>query len=149
MTIQLRSAPVTVAIPLDSDSWAIQAAGDRGQLALDLQGVEFNGPSGLYYDIYIDLPAEVQNPGSNSPNFVGKLTPKARRELDPGSDAGTHISYSIADVVHALSKSRAWHPELLTITFVPRGLGGDNGGPPGPVSTVRARIAGLLIRAAD
>src|SRR5215472_8136874 len=125
--IQLRSAPITVSIPVQGDSWAIQAAGDRGQLALDLQDVEFNGPPEIYYDIYLDLPAEVKNPGSNSVNLIGRLTPLAERRVDPGSASGARISYSIADVVHALTISRAWNPDVMTITFVPRSLGGGQG----------------------
>src|SRR5262249_26510799 len=146
--IQLRSAPITVSIPVQGDSWAIQAAGDRGQLALDLQDVEFNGPPEIYYDIYLDLPAEVKNPGSNSVNLIGRLTPLAERRVDPGSASGARISYSIADVVHALTISRAWNPDVMTITFVPRSLGGGQG-ITGRVSTVRARIGRLLIVSAN
>jgi hypothetical protein len=146
--IQLRSAPLTVSVPLNGDSWAIQAAGDRGQLALDLQGVEFNGPPGVYYEIYVDLPDEVQNPSPKSTHFVGKLTPRAERGFDPGSDRGNSVPYSIADVVRGLNRTKAFNPDLMTITFVPRGL--ETGqGRHARVSSVRARISGLRIVSAD
>jgi len=143
--IQLRSAPLTVSIPLNGDSWAIQAAGYRGQLSLELQDVEFNGPPGVYYDIYINLPPDVQNPPPNSRHFVGKLTPRAERSLDPGSSNGRQVPYSIGDVVRGLTRSKTFNPDVLTVTFVPRGLGTGEEGRHGRVSTVRARISGLRI----
>jgi hypothetical protein len=143
--IQLRSAPLTVSIPLNGDSWAVQAAGDRGQLALELQDIEFNGPPEVYYDIYIDLPADVQNPGPNSKHFVGKLTPRAERSLDPRSGNGNHVPYSIGDVVRGLTRTKTFNPDVMTITFVPRGIGTGEGGRHARVSTVRARIGGLRI----
>jgi hypothetical protein len=147
--IQLRSAPLTVKIPLNGDSWAIQAAGDRGQLALDLQGVEFNGPPGVYYEIYLDLPGDVQNPSPKSTHFVGKLTPRAERSLDPGSAGGDNVPYSIGDVVRGLTRSKTFNPDLMTITFVPRGLETGLGSRHARVSTVRARISGLRIVSAN
>ena len=143
--IQLRSAPLTVSIPLKGDSWAIQAAGDRGQLALELQNVEFNGPPGVYYDIYIDLPPDVQNPPPNSKHFVGKLTPMPERKLDPASGNGNHVPYSIADVVRGLNRTKTFNPDVMTITFVPRGLGTGQQGRHARVSTIRARIGGLRV----
>jgi hypothetical protein len=143
--IHLRSAPLSVAIPLDVDSWVMQSAADRDQLALYLQGVVFNGPPGTYYEIYVDLPAEVKNPDPGSANFVGRLTPNSQRELGSAIDSGNHIPYSIAGVVRALTQARTWNPETLTITFVPRGVVAAERGQPVRMSTVRARIGGLLI----
>jgi hypothetical protein len=145
----LRAAPQSVSITLDSDSWAIEAAAERNRLALDLQGVDFNGPPGLYYEIYLDLPEGVKDPSSSSVNFVGKLMPGAQREYDPGSESGTNVPYQIDDVVRALTKSGAWNPELLTITFVPRGVVVGQSDRHGRMSTIRARIAGLVIESAD
>ena len=143
--VQLRSASLTVSISLDADSWAIQAAADRDQLALDLQGVEFNGPPTAYYEIYLDLPAETRNPSPGIINFVGKLTPRMKRELTPGFDLGARVSYSVGGIVRALTKSAVWNPDVLTVTFVPRGISEINH----RASTVRARIAALQIVSAN
>jgi hypothetical protein len=136
-----------VSVPLSQISSdqlnAILAPNSGHKLVLELQDIQYEKPSGVYYEVYIDL-AQSEKPDIHSVNYLGTL---ALFGLMPHPMHGSAVQptqggirdYEVTKIVRELMTQNLWHGREMSVTFVPRGPVGVNGEqlpiPPGIVGT--------------
>jgi len=49
------------------------APSSKDRIVLQLRNIQYDGPVGVTYLLFLNLPAEAQNPDHTHPNFVGTL----------------------------------------------------------------------------
>lgn len=84
-------------------------------IVLNLEIDHVKDSSGVYYEIYANLPAN-QEPARDSIYYVGNLG-----LFLPGNSLTT-IGFDLTPSIRAMNDKKAWNGSQLTITFVPRGL---------------------------
>ena len=106
----------------------------RHAIVLNIQIADAQQPTGVYYQVFVDLPAD-QTPSSRSIYFVGNLG----LFLSPGG--GVTKGFEVMPAIRALIDKSSWDANKLTVTLVPRGLYNPDGTPlplnPGVQATVR------------
>jgi hypothetical protein len=106
----------------------------RHAIVLNLQIAEAQQPTGVYYQVFVDLPAE-ETPSSRSIYFVGNLG------LFLPRGGGVTKGFQVMPAIRALMDKKSWDAKKLTVTLVPRGLYNPDGTPlplnPGVQATVR------------
>jgi Common central domain of tyrosinase/Polyphenol oxidase middle domain len=84
-------------------------------IALNLEIDHVKDSSGVYYEIYANLPAN-EKPVEDSIYYVGNLG------LFLPRNSTTTIKFDLTRSIRAMNDKKAWDGSQLTITFVPRGL---------------------------
>jgi hypothetical protein len=101
-------------------------------IVLRLEDVTFDKQPGIYYEVYLNLPAK-EEPDVQNGRFVGNLgffaTHAAGKKGDHKTTgaAKTSATFDISGVVRELARGKKWDPDQLTVTFVPRGLEDSEG----------------------
>lgn len=124
--------PVRVTIHLGDEARAAARAG--ATLALFIEGIHFEKEPMVYYEVYVNLPADAA-PDFQSVHYAGNLVFAG---LGPPSPHGQHASHGmshadetdlgtiraldITDVVRELRARKLWDDARLTVTFVMQGL---------------------------
>lgn len=105
-------------------------------IVLRLEDVTFDKPPGIYYEVYLNLPAEEDDPEFSNGRYVGNLGFFAMLPVEGHDDhamagdvAKAAYMFDISGLIRALSKEKDWDPDKATVTFVPRGLEDSNGQP--------------------
>jgi hypothetical protein len=122
--VQLATEPVRVELKLSPDATAKidRLLGDREKahsVVLNLNGVDFPGNPGSYYEVYINLPWPWREP----PDFhcfyyVGNLSLfLPRRATHEGHKPAT-VSFDLTRFIQTLKQQKAWTGDQLTVTFV-------------------------------
>jgi len=149
--INLSEVPVTVAISIPETATPrindMVARKTENKLILQLEDLQYEKSGGVYYEVYLDLPAG-EKPEAKSPNFVGALSPFA---LKPHAAPGHPLKvaskvaaeYDISNIVRMLSARGAWNAKEATVTLVPRGLV-DREGEPLPLPKVSGVSLGQI-----
>ena len=135
---QVTTAPKTVELQGDAveqiipKAGAPSAPGSEQQTFLRLQGVTVDRPSGVIYEVYLNLPAGMQEPSSDSPHFVGVMSlfgsaPDGKELRDDthahhggGTEGGEEFVFDVTEVVVALARESV-DLSKLNVTVVPRG----------------------------
>lgn len=87
----------------------------RHAIVLNLQIDHVKDTSGIYYEIYANLPAN-ENPGDELIYYVGNLG------FFVPMNSGITKRFDLTQSIRALRDKKGWDGSQLTITFVPRGL---------------------------
>ncbi|HEX3152229.1 MAG TPA: tyrosinase family protein [Gemmataceae bacterium] len=144
--IALGTRPVRVAVTLKEPAkkavaralGAAAVAADN-PITLHLDDVAFDKQPGIYYEVYLNVPADEDNPEFHNGHFVGNLGFFAKTH-EPAAGADPHAAmtdggakqshvFDITGLVRELSAEKKWDPEKATITFIPRGLEDSDGHP--------------------
>ena len=147
--VELATEPVTVRVAMTPEARArIESAmppSSETKLILTVEGIKFDTPPGVHYEVYINLPRNEQ-PNYKSPYFVGNLTFFVERHA--GAAEHPYVArFDITRNVRELKALNLWNDAELSVTFVIRGLV-DREGRPLPVSPgVRARFDNVKIAA--
>ncbi len=120
--IELATEPVHIELKLSSDAAARidRLLADREKahaIVLNLEGIEYGGNPGTYYEVYINLPWPWREP----PDFhciyyvgnLGLFLPRRATHHKPGM-----VSFDLTRLIETLKEKKAWTPGQLTVTFV-------------------------------
>jgi tyrosinase len=139
--VALGTRPVSVAIALKEPAKkaverlaaAAPAAAVAHPIVLRLEDVTFDKQPGIYYEVYVNVPADQDDPDFHNGHYVGNLGFFAK--FDGGHDehgadgAKATAAFDISGLVRELAAQKKWDPDRVTVTFVPRGLEDENGHP--------------------
>jgi hypothetical protein len=137
---------VDVPLPLQASEKlsSVAARTSAGRVILTLDGIEFEENTGLYYEVYVNLPAGVA-PDWQGPHFVGNM---ALFGLQPHGGAHAHHAASAArtfDVTAAVQRTGN-SSGALSVTIVPRGpLAPSGKAAPIPANVSRVKINRVLL----
>ena len=143
--VPLALTPVQVVLTVAADAGAKVAAAvaapEKTRLTLSVEGIDYEASPGVYYEIYLNLPAGTTDPDPLGPHYMGNLALFAMKphhgEAAPG---GARQDYDATAVVQALKTAGLWQEARLDVLLFPR-----NAAPP-PNAAEAARAAK---RAAD
>jgi hypothetical protein len=120
-------------------------------ITLAVEGIDYDKQPGLYYEIYLDLPADAK-PDYQDVHYVGNLAFFARKPHGDKEEHGhkdqtqSRQDYNLTGVINALGRHKLWDPDKATVTFVPRGLL-DAEGKELPLEAAKVKIAKLRLYA--
>jgi tyrosinase len=140
--VALGDRPVTVTVALKAPAKAAikrltgAAAADAPAHAviLRLEDVTFDKQPGIYYEVYLNLPAK-EEPDFQNGRYVGNLGLFAKPHAGGKDDhkmadvARISADFDVSGVVRELAQAKKWDADQLTVTFVPRGLEDSKGRP--------------------
>jgi Protein of unknown function (DUF_B2219) len=147
--VELATEPVTVQIAMTGDTRAriesAMAPSSKTKLTLTIEGIKFDSPPGVHYQVYINLPKN-EEPNYKSAYFVGNLSFFVERHA--GAAEHPYVArFDITKNVRELKASKLWNDAEISVTFVMRGLV-DREGRLLPVSPgVRARFDNVKVAA--
>jgi hypothetical protein len=147
--VELATEPVTVQVPLRGNARAqIETAMiplSKGNLILTIEGIKFDTPPGVNYQVYINLPKN-EVPDYKSPYFVGNLTFFVERHAGDAEHPYA-ARFDLTKNVRELKALNVWNDAELSVTFIMSGLV-DREGRPLPVSPgVRVRFDNVKVAA--
>jgi hypothetical protein len=87
------------------------AATPQQNVILNVEGVNYERPPGVYYQVYLNLPPETQ-PDPHGPYYVGNLSLFALK-------GGTR-QFDVTKVVAALKSKGLWKSDQLAVTMIAR-----------------------------
>jgi Protein of unknown function (DUF_B2219) len=147
--VELATEPVTVQVAMTGDTRAqiepAMAPSSKTKLTLKIEGIKFDSPPGVLYEVYINLPKN-EEPNYKSAYFVGNLSFFVERHA--GAAEHPYVArFDITKNVRELKALKLWNDAEISVTFVMRGLV-DREGRPLPVSPgVRARFDNIKVTA--
>jgi hypothetical protein len=114
--IELGATPTIVPIKLreeatDQVADLAQGEGVENRIVLNIEGIQYDEKSGVFYELYINLP-EDQEPDFHSEYFIGLLG-------FPSEPTGK-IDYDITANVRLLAQREEWGRGQVLVTFIPR-----------------------------
>jgi hypothetical protein len=147
--VALATEPVTVQVAMTADTRAriepAMAPSSKTKLTLTIEGIKFESPPGVHYEIYINLPKN-EEPNYKSAYFVGNLSFFVERQAGAAEHPDV-ARFDITKNVRELKALKLWNDAEISVTFVMRGLVDREGRPP-PVSPgVRARFDNVKVAA--
>jgi tyrosinase len=137
---------VSVAVPAASRPKVAAAFGDEPKvgLTLALEDISVDKQPGVYYEVYVNLPASEKNPDSQSPHYVGNLSlfgfGAHGDHAATAAEGGPSFNFELSGAARALKEEGLWNDEEVTVTLVPRGLTAAPGKPPLPKLTVGGKV---------
>src|SRR5262249_49350445 len=104
-------------------------------LTLRLEDVSFDKQPGIYYEVYVNLPADDDDPQIHNGHYVGNVgffskLPTDDMPAEHGATTGgakASYEFDISGVVRALHQARKWDAAKMSIVLVPRGLEDSHG----------------------
>jgi hypothetical protein len=88
-------------------------------VVVNLEGVDFPGNPGAYYEVYINLPWPWREPPDfHCIYFIGNLSLFVPRLPTHTEHATPVVSFDITRLLQTLKEQKAWKPNELTVTFV-------------------------------
>jgi len=139
--IVLGARPVLVTVALkESAQKAVERVAKSAEdaannpITLQLDDVTFDRSPGIYYEVYLNLPADGEDPEFHNGHYVGNVAIFAD-EPGPNRPAHAHAAeklsfqFDITGLVRDLVARKKWDKDNATVTFVPRGLEDANGFP--------------------
>ena len=131
--IELGAEPTTVAVELEGLTGGelaavteASAAGER--IVLGIDGVQYDEPPGITYEVYLNLPEEME-PDYTSNYYVGNVGffGMEAHGHGEGHEGGGHghparLSFDVTDNVRALSTRGEWDANQAVVSFFARGL---------------------------
>jgi hypothetical protein len=140
---ELGAQRATVSVPLSKETRAalIKAPRDSKALILSVDDIRFEKNPGIYYEVYLNLPAKTE-PDSNSIYHVGNIGFFGAK----GHGARGHkVAFDVTEAVQALQKANAWNDQELNVTFIMRGLIPPKGRKAEHKEGKRAEISGVTL----
>jgi hypothetical protein len=122
--VELGAEPATLELKLSpgSDAKISRLLNDREMahaVILELQGVDFGGNSGFYYEVYVNLPRVwPEPPNFHCPFWIGNLAVFVPRKAAHAVHKSTNVSLDLTRLIRYLKDQKAWTPNQLTVTFV-------------------------------
>jgi hypothetical protein len=90
--------------------------------ALRLRGIDYDERSGVYYEIYVNLP-EGTEPAYPSPYYAGLLAPFAMRHTVHRDGHEVAVAdYDLTDLLERQLRQGLWDGDRVSVTFVPQGV---------------------------
>jgi hypothetical protein len=116
-----------VAVPISEPSrpkvQAATAATAKTQIVLNVEGIEYESSPGVYYEIYLNLPAGTTEPDPQGTHYVGNLALFALKpHHGDAPPEGVRQTYDVTAVVQELTKAGLWKDDNVNVTFFPRGV---------------------------
>src|SRR5262249_28648607 len=114
-------------------------------ITLQLEDVTFDRPPGIFYEVYLNLPPDGEDPEFLNGHYVGNVAFFAD-DRDPNAPEHTHAAakqtfqFDITGLVRELVARKKWDKDKATVTFVPRGLEDANGFPLEVKTDARVKI---------
>ncbi|HYJ78353.1 MAG TPA: tyrosinase family protein [Longimicrobiaceae bacterium] len=123
--VPLRAAAAGVDLKFDPEAQRALASfptaqGQGNDLSLVLEDIRLEGPPEVYYEVYVNLPADTRDTVYTSPHYVGNLdffgpSPQGEHGRKPQSRVlGLLPTYA------RLRGMQRWRDDSVRITFVPR-----------------------------
>jgi Protein of unknown function (DUF_B2219)/Polyphenol oxidase middle domain len=117
-------------------------------LVLRLEDVTFDKQPGIYYEVYLNLPDDGEDPEFHNGHYVGNLgffgkVPRDDKD-EHGAAKATH-EFDISGVVRNLTGAKKWDPDRLTVTLVPRGLEDATGHPREVKTDAKIRVGKVTL----
>lgn len=123
--VELGTEPSHVELNLSRESSATidRLMADREtphSVVLNLEGVEFAGNPGSYYEVYLNLPWPWRNgpPDFHCLYFIGNLSLFVPRVAGHSSHKPGMVSFDLTKLIQTLKQEKAWTGDQLTVTFV-------------------------------
>ena len=135
---QITNAPKSVELSGDKvkeatkKAGATSATGDEKRILLRLQGVSVDRPTGVIYEVYLNLPTASEEPSSTSPHFVGIVSlfgsaPSGKDLRDDthahhatSGEGGEEFLFDVTRVLRTLARGSV-DVSKLNVTVLPRG----------------------------
>ena len=120
---QLGTTPRTLWLTLPGGEALVpradRAAGamPRGRV-LRLSGIDYDEGSGIYYEIYVNLP-DATKPVYPSPYYAGLLAPFAMKHGNHGAGVA---DYDLTAILAQQLEQGLWDGRRISLTFVPQGV---------------------------
>jgi len=90
-------------------------------VVLNLNGVEFQGNPGSYYEVYINLPWPFrESPDFHCIYYVGNLSLFLPRKAGHAAHKTGMVSFDLTRLIQTMKEEKAWSGKELTVTFVPQ-----------------------------
>ena len=124
--VELAAEPVHIELKLsaDAESKIDRMLADREKphaVVLNLNGVEFQGNPGSYYEVYINLPWPFREPPDfHCIYYVGNLSLFLPRKAGHAAHKTGMASFDLTRLIQTMKEEKAWSGKELTVTFVPQ-----------------------------
>jgi hypothetical protein len=124
--VRLATEPVHIELKLSSGAAGKidRMLADREKahsVILNLNGVEYQGNPGSYYEVYINLPWPLREPPDfHCIYYVGNLGLFLPRLATHSGHKPAIVSFDLTRFIQTLKEQKAWTGDELTVTFVPQ-----------------------------
>lgn len=141
--VPLGSLPVRVPLALKEPAKAAverlatakPAEAVNAPLTLTLEDVTFDKQPGIYYEVYLNVPDEDDDPQIHNGHYIGNVGffgkfPAEGMPAEHGATAEgakTSFTFDISGVVRSLHQAKKWDPDKINVLIVPRGLEDSHG----------------------
>jgi hypothetical protein len=124
--VELATEPVHIQLKMSSDAAGKidRMLADREKahsVVLNLNGVEYQGNPGSYYEVYINLPWPLREPPDfHCIYYVGNLALFLPRRADHEGHKPGIVSFDLTRLIQTMKEQKSWTGDELTVTFVPQ-----------------------------
>ena len=154
--VVLGNRPVQIPLALKEPAKAavtrLTAAAPAGApdhpIILRLEDVTFDEQPGIYYEVYLNLPEDEEDPEFHNGHYVGNLGFFAKLPRDVEEEHATATVsqvFDISGVVKSLAGAKGWDRDRLTVTLVPRGLEDARGHPREVKADAKIRVGRITL----
>jgi hypothetical protein len=146
---ELTDQQKTIVVPVDPGPMArLHESVANKKIILNLEKLEADGPTGVVFEVYLNLPSDATNVDYRSIHYAGLLSffgIGSAEHAQHTHGEGNQRSFVITDVYRRLRERNLWNERQVSLTFIPRGLNSPEGKPLPVRVTGRPRFAQVSI----